>query len=90
MNACFYHFSSVTSANLIDHVVHGYSEKVAHQALKASDWHLDGALDIFYSHPQIRGVIDSRRLEELYQRYKGKYCMLVDCFSRRLCFIRCC
>ncbi|KAI8011678.1 DCN1-like protein 1 [Camellia lanceoleosa] len=27
----------------------GSSEKVASQALKASDWHLEGALDIFYT-----------------------------------------
>ncbi|CAA7399308.1 unnamed protein product [Spirodela intermedia] len=54
-------------------MITGAGDKVALQALKASDWHLDGALDIFYSHPQIRGVIDSRRLEELYQRYKDPY-----------------
>lgn len=47
------------------------SEKVALQALKASDWHLEGAFDIFYSQPQIRSVTDSRHLEELYHRYKG-------------------
>jgi len=47
------------------------SEKVALQALKASDWHLEGAFDVFYSQPQIRSVTDSRHIEELYNRYKG-------------------
>lgn len=48
------------------------SEKVALQALKASDWNLEGAFDVFYSQPQIRTYTDTRHLEELYKRYKGK------------------
>ncbi|KAJ3694927.1 hypothetical protein LUZ60_000304 [Juncus effusus] len=48
----------------------GASDKIALQALKASDWHLEGAFDIFYSQPQIRAVTDTRHLEELYNRYK--------------------
>ncbi|KAK8648793.1 hypothetical protein V6N13_129536 [Hibiscus sabdariffa] len=32
----------------------GASEKAALQALKASDWHLEGAFDFFYSQPQIK------------------------------------
>lgn len=48
------------------------SEKAAFQALKASDWHLEGAFDVFYSQPQIRTSTDTRHLEELYKRYKGK------------------
>ncbi|XP_010257311.1 PREDICTED: DCN1-like protein 2 isoform X1 [Nelumbo nucifera] len=51
----------------------GASEKVALQALKASDWHLEGAFDIFYSQPQVKAVPDSRHLEELYNRYKDPY-----------------
>ncbi|XP_042479243.1 DCN1-like protein 1 [Macadamia integrifolia] len=31
----------------------GTSEKVALQALKASDWHFEGAFDIFYTQPQV-------------------------------------
>nr|APR63761.1 hypothetical protein [Populus tomentosa] len=50
----------------------GTSEKVAVQALKASDWHLEGAFDAFYSQPQSRTYTDSRHLEELYNRYKGE------------------
>lgn len=49
------------------------SEKSAIQALKASDWHLEAAFDVFYSQPHPRSnVADVRRLEELYNRYKGK------------------
>ncbi|KAJ0961170.1 hypothetical protein J5N97_000854 [Dioscorea zingiberensis] len=61
----------------------GSSEKVALQALKASDWHLESAFDIFYSQPQIRGVVDTRHLEELYNRYKDNYAdmILVDGIS---------
>ncbi|CAJ2659148.1 unnamed protein product [Trifolium pratense] len=51
----------------------GASEKVAMQALKASDWNLEGAFDYFYSQPQLRTFTDSRHLEELYNRYKDKY-----------------
>lgn len=47
------------------------SEKAAIQALKASDWHLEGAFDVFYSQPQVRSHTDARHLEELYNRYKG-------------------
>jgi len=47
------------------------SEKVALQALKSSDWHLEGAFDVFYSQSQIRSVTDPRHIEELYNRYKG-------------------
>lgn len=47
------------------------SEKIALQALKASDWHLEGAFDFFYSQPQLKTFTDSRHLEELYNRYKG-------------------
>ncbi|KAL2897137.1 DCN1-like protein 1 [Bienertia sinuspersici] len=45
-------------------------EKVAQQALKAGDWHLEGALDIYYSQPQIKTLTDARYLEELYNRYR--------------------
>ncbi|KAG6763889.1 hypothetical protein POTOM_031335 [Populus tomentosa] len=53
------------------------SEKVAVQALKASDWHLEGAFDAFYSQPQSRTYTDSRHLEELYNRYKDPYVDMV-------------
>ncbi|KAH9612824.1 hypothetical protein KSS87_008259 [Heliosperma pusillum] len=61
----------------------GASEKVALQTLKASDWHLEGAFDVFYSQPQIKSFTDTRHLEELYNRYKGIYISLrfVSMFS---------
>ncbi|CAI9755071.1 unnamed protein product [Fraxinus pennsylvanica] len=46
----------------------GCSEKVAIWALKASDWHLEGAFDVFYSHPRIKALAD---IKQLYNRYKG-------------------
>ncbi|MED6157579.1 hypothetical protein PIB30_024585 [Stylosanthes scabra] len=50
----------------------GANEKIALQSLKASDWHLEGAFDYFYSQPQLKtSYTDSRHLEELYNRYKG-------------------
>ncbi|ONK76391.1 uncharacterized protein A4U43_C03F27190 [Asparagus officinalis] len=51
----------------------GTSEKQAYQALKASDWHLEGAFDFHYNNSQIRAVTDSRRVEALYIRYKDPY-----------------
>ncbi|KAJ9562684.1 hypothetical protein OSB04_007844 [Centaurea solstitialis] len=51
----------------------GASEKVALQSLKASEWHLDGAFDVFYSQPHTKSFTDTRHLEELYNRYKGTF-----------------
>ncbi|KAK8949022.1 hypothetical protein KSP39_PZI005092 [Platanthera zijinensis] len=61
----------------------GTSEKIALQSLKASDWHLEGAFDIFYSQSHIRAITDTRHLEELYRRYKDTYAdmILVDGIS---------
>lgn len=58
----------------------GASEKSALQTLKASDWHLEGAFDVFYSQPQSKSFTDSRHLEELFSRYKDPYSdmILVD------------
>ncbi|GAB2276350.1 hypothetical protein Dimus_011080 [Dionaea muscipula] len=56
----------------------GASEKVALQALKASEWHLEGAFDVFYSQPQLRSFTDSRHLEELYNRYKDPYADMIS------------
>ena len=66
--ALFFFFYSL----VIKIVILKCSEKVAVQALKASDWHLEGAFDAFYSQPQSRTYTDSRHLEELYNRYKGE------------------
>ncbi|XP_031397779.1 DCN1-like protein 2 isoform X3 [Punica granatum] len=58
-------------------VITGASEKAALQALKASDWHLEGAFDVFYSQPQIRTSTDTRHQEELYKRYKDPYADMI-------------
>ncbi|KAL2467037.1 Defective-in-cullin neddylation protein [Abeliophyllum distichum] len=57
--------------------VTGTSEKVAIQALKATDWHLEGAFDVFYSQPHIKSFADTRRLEELYNRYKDSHADMI-------------
>ncbi|KAF2308977.1 hypothetical protein GH714_026525 [Hevea brasiliensis] len=54
------------------------------QALRGRDWHLDGAFDVFYNQAHIKTFTDSRNLEKLYSRYKGKlplqliFCRLVN------------
>ncbi|CAI0450532.1 unnamed protein product [Linum tenue] len=64
----------------------GASEKAAVQALKASDWHLEGAFDVFYSQPQSKIHTDSRQLEELYNKYKDPYLdMIMADGIARLC-----
>ncbi|XP_050212963.1 uncharacterized protein LOC126664561 [Mercurialis annua] len=55
----------------------GISEKAALQALKASDWHPEGAFEVFYNHPQIKTFTDTKRLEDLYNRYKDPYVDMV-------------
>ncbi|KAL4301746.1 hypothetical protein GQ457_10G015860 [Hibiscus cannabinus] len=54
----------------------GASEKIALQALKASDWHLEGAFDFFYSQPH-KSYTDATHLEELYNRYKDPYADMI-------------
>ena len=55
----------------------GSNERTALQALKASDWHLEGAFDYFYSQPHVRSVVDSRQIEALYNRYKDPYADMI-------------
>ncbi|KMZ60984.1 DCN1-like protein 1 (Defective in cullin neddylation protein1-like protein 1) [Zostera marina] len=55
----------------------GATDKAAIQSLKASDWHLEGAFDIYYTQLQIRAVTDSKLLEELYRRYKDPYAEMI-------------
>ncbi|GAB2222864.1 hypothetical protein Droror1_Dr00016994 [Drosera rotundifolia] len=55
----------------------GASEDVALKALKASEWHLEGAFDVFYSQLQLRSKTDNRRLEELYNRYRDPYADMI-------------
>ncbi|KAF3623709.1 putative DCN1-like protein 1-like isoform X2 [Capsicum annuum] len=60
----------------------GASEKVALQALKVCDWSLEGAFDVFYSQSQVKSSADTRRLEELYNRYKGKLSIITYFITR--------
>lgn len=55
----------------------GASEKVALQTLKLSDWHLEGAFDVFYSQPQNKPPPDTKHLEELYNKYKDPYADMI-------------
>lgn len=66
------------------------SEKVAIQTLKSSDWQFEGAFDIFYSHSHVKSASDTRHLEELYNRYKGKYFELISSFYDAMTSAKCC
>ncbi|KAK9057082.1 hypothetical protein SSX86_024449 [Deinandra increscens subsp. villosa] len=55
----------------------GTGEKLALSTLKASDWHLDGAFDIFYRQSHSKSFIDVRHLEELYNKYKDPYADMI-------------
>ncbi|GAA0153365.1 ubiquitin-protein ligase [Lithospermum erythrorhizon] len=54
-----------------------YSEKVATQALKASDWHLEAAFEVFYSQPQAKSLTNTRHLEDLFNKYKDPYADMI-------------
>ncbi|KAF8048232.1 hypothetical protein N665_2598s0004 [Sinapis alba] len=56
----------------------GASEKSALQALKASDWQIEAAFDVFYRQPQPKSNGDLRRLEELYNRYKDPFSDMIQ------------
>ncbi|CAM8877063.1 unnamed protein product [Rhodiola kirilowii] len=55
----------------------GANEKAALQSLKASDWHLEGAFDLFYSQSHFKAYTDSRHLEDLYKRYKDPHADMI-------------
>ncbi|XP_060209004.1 uncharacterized protein LOC132636258 isoform X2 [Lycium barbarum] len=50
--------------------VTGASEKVAIQTLKTNDWHLEGALEAFYSQDHIKAATEKNRWEGLFKKYK--------------------
>ena len=60
----------------------GSSENSALQALKASDWQIEAAFDVFYSQPQPKSNGDLRRLEELFNRYKGNAIFSFSCVDQ--------
>ncbi|MCO5583576.1 hypothetical protein L7F22_037488 [Adiantum nelumboides] len=53
--------------------ISGASEKSALQALKASDWNLEGAFEYFYNQPPLRPTLNFGQLDELYLRYKDSF-----------------
>ncbi|CAM8957773.1 unnamed protein product [Rhodiola kirilowii] len=55
----------------------GANEKVALQSLKASDWQLEAAFELFYNQPQIKAYTDYRHLGELYNRYKDPHADMI-------------
>lgn len=55
----------------------GSSERAALSALKASDWSIEAAFDVFYNQPQAAippaATLDPRKLEQLFVRYKDAH-----------------
>lgn len=53
------------------------NEKTALTCLSQNDWKLDVSTDNFFQNPDLyhsnlKGVLDKKRLEQLYNRYRGK------------------
>lgn len=52
------------------------SEKTALSCLAQNDWKLDVATDKFFQNPELyvpnlKGALDKKKLEQLYNRYRG-------------------
>lgn len=62
----------------------GCSEKFAIQALKATDWHLEGAFNVLHRQPRIEALANIKRLDELYHQYKGNL-LCLDIHATHLC-----
>ncbi|KAM3248318.1 hypothetical protein P3L10_010086 [Capsicum annuum] len=50
--------------------VAGASDKVPIQFMKINDWHLEGALQAFYSQEYIKAATEKNRWEMLFNKYK--------------------
>ncbi|XP_015259216.1 PREDICTED: DCN1-like protein 1 [Cyprinodon variegatus] len=53
------------------------NEKTAVTCLSQNDWKLDVATDKFFQNPElyvsnVKGALDKKKLEQLYNRYRGK------------------
>lgn len=53
------------------------NEKTALTCLSQNDWKLDVATDNFFQNPDLyhsnlKGALDKKKLEQLYNRYRGK------------------
>lgn len=56
-----------------------HSDKVPIQFMKINDWHLEGALQAFYSQEYIKAATEKNRWEMLFNKYKGQDCLLKSC-----------
>lgn len=62
------------------------SEKTALTCLSQNDWKLDVATDKFFQNPELyvpnlKGALDKKKLEQLYNRYRGRECWNVILFN---------
>nr|AJR16774.1 defective in cullin neddylation 1 protein [Petunia integrifolia subsp. inflata] len=57
--------------------VTGASEKVAIQTMKTNDWHLEGALEAFYSQANVKAEQEKNRWEVLFNKYKDPNCDMI-------------
>lgn len=67
------------------------SEKTAVNCLSQNDWKLDVATDNFFQNPElyirenVKGSLDRKKLELLYNRYKGEYSVVL-CLGKSVQF----
>lgn len=65
------------------------NEKTAVTCLSQNDWKLDVATDKFFQNPELyvpnlRGALDKKKLEQLYNRYRGEETILqqyIKCYK---------
>lgn len=56
-----------------------HSEKDAMKTMKTNDWHLEGALEAYYSQEHVEAATEENRWEMLFNKYKGQDCLLKPC-----------